>query len=270
MRIGIIGIGMVGTALKRYFEKQDCQLFLYDKYKKVGSIEEVNKADFVYIAVPTPTTEKGCDINALIEVLSGLKGEKVIIIKSTIIPGTTAKLQERYRQHKILFSPEFLTAETPDKDMEHPDRQIVGYTEGNQEMAWKVIDQLPDAPIRRIMPAYVAEFVKYASNTYLAMKVAKNNELYDIFTKFGGTDDQFERLTEGLGSDKRIGHSHLKIWHDNMRGYDGSCLPKDTKAFIKFAEDLGVETPITSSVDKYNEKLLHTYLRNSDDGQGKE
>jgi UDPglucose 6-dehydrogenase len=266
---GIAGIGMVGTALKNWFQKQDCELYLYDKYKKIGSIEELNKADYIYLCVPTPTTKDGCDISALDEVLSQLEGEKAVIIKSTVVPGTTDKLQFKYPQHTLLFSPEFLTVETPDKDMENPDRNVVGYTEAERFIAQEVIDQLPPAPVNIITKAFVAEFIKYAANTYLAMKVAKNNELYDIFRKFGGTDEDFEQLAQGIGSDTRIGHSHLKIWHDEYRGYGGYCLPKDTKAFIKFAETLGVKTPVTSAFNRYNDKLLRSFNRKIIDGTRK-
>ncbi len=259
-KIGICGLGMVGGTLRKWFEKQSCELFLYDKFKKIGSPELLNEADFIFIAVPTPTTEVGCDINAVNEVFGGLKGEKVVIIKSTIIPGTTDKLQIKYPQHKILFNPEFLTAETSEKDMEHPDRQIVGYTESSRGSAWEVMGQLPDAPLKRIMPVYIAEFVKYAANTFLAMKVAKNNELYDVFKKFGGTDSDFEILAEGLGADTRIGNSHLKIWHNGKRGFgnfeNSKCLPKDLIAFIKFAKMIGVEVKLSEAVRDINNDLL--------------
>ena len=269
-KIAIIGsLGMVGRSLKRYFQKQNkYELFFYDIAGE-GSIEEINRADYIYLAVPTPTTEKGCDISALNKVLSDLDGEKVVIIKSTIIPGTTANLQKEFPQHKILFNPEFLTEETADKDFEIPDKQIIGYTEKSRDMAKIILDQLPKAPLEKIVPSYVAEFIKYASNTYFSVKVAKNNELYDVFKKFGGSDKEFEDITEALIADPRIGNSHFKIWHNSWRGYGGKCLPKDTKAFIEFAKDLGVDTPITISTDSYNDKLVSTFNRNRDDGQGK-
>lgn len=265
-KTGIAGVGLVGSALKNWFEKQDCELYLYDKYKKIGSIEELNKADFIYLCVSTPTTKEGCDTSALDDVISQLEGEKVVIIKSTVIPGTTDRIQLKYPQHTLLFSPEFLTVETADKDMENPDRNVIGYTDKSITYAQEIIDQLPPAPINIITKAYVAEFVKYASNTYLAMKVAKNNELYDIFTKFGGTDEDFEQLAQGIGSDTRIGHSHLKIWHDECRGFGGYCLPKDLKAFLSFAKSLEVKTPISSAINRYNDKLLRSFNRKTIDG----
>lgn len=255
-KIAIVGIGMVGGALRKWFEKQDCELFLYD-IKGIGSLEEVNKADYVYICVPTPHKEDtGCDLSYLEEAISKFRKRKTIIIKSTIIPGTTDYFQKKYPQHKILFSPEFLTAETTDRDLENPDKQIVGYTEKSKSIAKTVLKQLPKAPLERLVPAYVAEFIKYASNTYFSVKVSKNNELYDVFKKFGGTNEEFKKITEALVSDPRIGDSHFIIWHKEKRGYDGTCLPKDTKAFIKFAKDLGVDVPITEATDKYNDKLF--------------
>jgi len=129
-KIGIFGVGMVGGALKRYFEKrEEYEIYSYDK-KGLGSIEELNKADFIYVCLPTPYIPgKGCDTSLVEEGISHLSGEKVIIIKSTVIPGTTDMLQKKFPQHKFLFNPEFLTEDTADQDMGFPDRQIVGYTE---------------------------------------------------------------------------------------------------------------------------------------------
>lgn len=255
-KIGIIGSkGMVGGALKRYFDKRGYPLYCYDKAGE-GSLDLVNQADYIYIAVPTPYVEGlGCDTSIIEEVLENLHSGKVIIVKSTVIPGTTDRLQEKFPEQNFIFSPEFLTEATADQDMNFPDRQIIGFTEQSYEQAGKVLQQLPLAPYEAVVPAFIAEFAKYAANTWFAVKVAKNNELYDIFTKFGGSDEQFERVIDCLSTDKRIGRSHLEIWHKGYRGYGGKCLPKDTKAFITFADKLKVQTPITSAADKYNDRL---------------
>jgi UDPglucose 6-dehydrogenase len=254
-KIGIIGVGMVGGALKRYFEKKGHELYLYD-INGTGSIKEVNKADFIYICVPTPYKKGiGCDITEIGNAISQIDGDKIIIIKSTITPGTTDKIQGQFPNHKILFNPEFLTEETADSDMAYPDRQILGYTPQSYNVSSYVLKQLPLATYESVVPAYIAEFIKYAANTWFAVKVAKNNELYDIFKKYGGTDKEFEAMIDGVSADKRIGRTHLDIWHKGYRGYGGKCLPKDTKTFIDFASKLGVKTPIMSASDKYNEKI---------------
>jgi len=255
-KIGICGLGMVGGALQRYFEKKDnYQLFLYDK-KGIGSIEELNQADFIYICVPTPyKKDLGCDLSFITEVVSQIKGEKIIILKSTIIPGTTDNFQQKYPQHKFLFNPEFLTEETADQDINYPDRQIVGYTEKSYTVAKDILQQLPLAPFERILPAKEAEMVKYFGNAWFSTKVIFANQMYDLCQKLG---INYERVMDAAAADKRIGRTHLKILHKGYRGYGGKCLPKDIKALIHFADSKDVNLELHKKVDEINEKLMRT------------
>ncbi|MBI2053854.1 MAG: UDP-glucose/GDP-mannose dehydrogenase family protein, partial [Candidatus Staskawiczbacteria bacterium] len=235
---------------------KDCRLFLYDK-KSVGSMEELNKADYIYICLPTPyRPKKGCDVRPVEKLIGQLAGKKVIIIKSTVIPGTTKKLQKKFSQHKILFNPEFLTEETADKDMSFPESQIIGYTDKSLDAAKEVLKQLPQAPHEMIVPSHVAEFIKYGKNSWFAVKVAVNNELYDLCKKFGLSESEWESVAEGMAADKMVGKAHLEIVHRGKRGYFGKCLPKDMKSLIDFADKLGVDTAIRKSTDDYNDKLL--------------
>ena len=256
-KIGIVGVGMVGGALKKYFEQTGkYDVFSYDK-KGIGSLEEVNKADFIYLCVPTPYVPgQGCDTSLVEDALKEIQGSKVIIIKSTVIPGTTEKIQVKFPQHKILFNPEFLTEVTADADMSFPDRQIIGYTSQSYTVAADVMAQLPLAPYERIIPARVAELIKYAGNTWFAVKVAMNNELYDLAQKIGFSEKEWDDLVEGVAADKRIGRTHLTVIHKNKRGYHGKCLPKDIKALLDFSKDQGVEMPIRKAANQYNDELL--------------
>jgi len=253
-KIGICGVGMVGKALQRYFEKKDnYQLFLYDK-KGIGSFDEVNQADFIYICVPTPyKKDLGCDLSFIEEAVSQIKGEKIIILKSTIIPGTTDNLQQKYPQHKFLFNPEFLTEVTADQDMNYPDRQIVGYTEKSYTVAKDVLQQLPLAPFERILPAKEAEIVKYFGNTWFSTKVVFANQLYELCEKLG---IDYNRVMEAAAADKRIGRTHLKVFHKGYRGYGGRCLPKDIKALIQFADEKGVDLKLHKIVEEINNQLM--------------
>jgi len=258
-KIGIVGIGMVGGALMRYFKKKEAyevKLFIFDK-KGLGSMEEVDKADYIYICVPTPyVMEKGCDTLIIEDVISQLSPGKIIIIKSTSSPGTTDYFQRIYPKHKFLFNPEFLTEETADQDMCFPDRQIIGYTKESYNVAKDVLQQLPLAPFERIVPAIVAEMIKYAGNTWFSVKVAKNNELYDLSRKIGFTEEEWEQVVDGMSADRRIGRTHLKIMHKGKRGYWGKCLPKDAKALLDFAKIHKVDMPVLKATDEYNDKLL--------------
>lgn len=255
-KIGVCGsLGMVGGALKRYFEKKPhYELFLYDKYQKEGSMAEVNKADFIYICVPTPTNKEGeCDISIIEEVVSQIKGNKTIIIKSTIIPGTTQKLQDKYQQHKFLSNPEFLTEVTADNDTCYPDRQIVGYTKQSFTIAKDIIQQLPLAPFERIVKSEEAEMCKYYGNTWFATKVIFANQMYDICQK---AEIDYDIVKDLAAADKRIGRTHLDIFHKGGRGYGGKCLPKDTKALIGYADSLGVNINLLEVVEDINNNDL--------------
>lgn len=253
-KIGIVGIGMVGGALKRYFEKQGIEVLCYDKGKNMGSLEEVNEADIVFVCVPTPfDKEKGFDSSFVEETCRNLQGEKVIVIKSTVVPGTTEKLQKKYPHHKFLFNPEFLTEITAEQDMSYPDRQIVGYTDRSYNVAGEIMQLLPLAPFERIMPATEAEMVKYFGNTWFAVKVIFANQMYDLCDKIGL---DYDRVMEAASADKRVGRSHLKVAHKGYKGYGGKCLPKDIRALIQFADKKGVDLQLHKKAEEINNRLM--------------
>ena len=255
-RCGVVGVGMVGGAMQRYLEKkQGVELFLYDKGKNLGSPDEINKAEVIFVCVPTPYLKdgKGFDLSHVEETLAMLQGEKVVVIKSTVLPGTTEMLQQKYPQHKILMNPEFLTEETADQDMSYPDRQIVGYTSKSFTVAGDVMQLLPLAPFDRTLPAAEAEMVKYFGNTWFSVKVSFANQMYDLCQKLG---IEYDRMVEAAAADKRIGRTHLNIFHKGARGYGGKCLPKDTKAIIQLANSKGVDLKIHKAAEEINNVLM--------------
>jgi UDPglucose 6-dehydrogenase len=254
-KIGIIGVGMVGGALARYFESVGIKPFLYDKYKNLGSPQEVNKADVVFIAVPTPydAKKRWYDESYLNDAFKILKKPKIVVIKSTVLPGTTERFQKKYPKHKVLFNPEFLTELTAEQDMRYPDRQIIGYTKKSYNVARDVLHILPLAPFERIMPATEAEMVKFFGNNWFAIKVAYANQMYDICQKLG---IDYDRVMEAAAADKRIGRTHLEVWYKGYRGYGGKCLPKDIKAMIAFADSLGVDLKIHKAAEMVNARLM--------------
>ncbi len=254
-KIGICGVGMVGGAVREYFNSTGVETLLYDPHKNLGSREEVNKADVVFICVPTPYLEnKGFDLSYVEEACSYLNGEgKILIIKSTVLPGTTEKLQEKFSHHKFLFNPEFLSEATAIEDMKNPDRQIIGYTEKSKDIAQDILDILPDASHKKIMPATEAEMVKYFNNTFNAVKVIFANQMYDICQKMG---INYENVMEISAKSKFIGtEDHLNVWHNEFRGYGGKCLIKDIRALIQLADSLGVDLKLHKTAEDINNKL---------------
>ena len=195
---------------------------------------------------------KGYDDSALWEVVKALTGKKIIVIKSTVLPGTTQAIQNHYPQHKILFNPEFLRARSAEEDFSHPERQIVGYTKKSKQIAKYILKILPKAPYERSIPANEAEMVKYFGNVFLSLRVIFDNQMYDLCKKIAVDYDQ---VMETAGRDSRVGHSHFDVFHEGYRGYQGNCFPKDVKALIQFARKSGVPLELIEKMDRINSKL---------------
>lgn len=253
--IGIVGVGMVGGALKKYFESKGIQPSVYDKGKKYGSMSEVNKADVIFLCVPTPfdKEKKSFDLTYVEESCQNISGNKIIVIKSTIVPGSTQKLQNKYSQHKFLFNPEFLVEERANQDMLNPDRQIIGYTDKSKEEAQAILNLLPKAPYENIIRSSEAEMIKYFGNNFLAVKVTFGNQMYALCQKLG---IDYEVVRKGASADERIGPSHLDVKHGGYFGYGGKCLNKDIRALIQLANDNGIDLKLHKTTEEINNKLM--------------
>lgn len=200
-KIGIVGVGYLGGAVKYWFDKQNFQSFFYDKHKGIGSLQDLNKAEIVFICLPTPFIEennKEFDDSAILEVLERIGGEKIIIIRSTVIPGSTESYQKKYPQHKFLMNPEFLIAKTAIQDFLNPQRQIIGYTKESKDIAEYILNTLPKAPFKKIITATEAEMIKYFGNVFLANRVIFANQMYDLCQKMG---IDYETVKECAGAD---------------------------------------------------------------------
>ena len=265
--IGIIGLGYVGTPIKDWFEAHnECDLVAYDKFKNIGSVEEANKADIIFVAVPTPFHEggeglpdngaavvRGYDDAAIRESLENIQDGKIVVIKSTVVPGSTEKYQKEYPKKAIICNPEFLRAKTAREDFLKPDKQIIGYaSDEGKKAAETVMKLLPKASYERIVHATEAELIKYFTNAYLATRVIFANQIYDLAETLGAN---YNVIKECVSKDPRIGESHLNVIHEGVRGVRGACLPKDMKALIERADELSTPLDLLKKVDEINEKL---------------
>lgn len=259
--IGIIGLGMVGGAYARYFSAAGHPVSRFDT-NGIGSREEVNRAEVILIAVPTPFDEaRGVfDGSAVEGAVEALTGQKTVIIKSTVLPGTTALLQQRHPHHRLLFSPEFLSEATADADVARPRLSIIGYTDQSRGAADDVMRLFARAPFEKVMPSAQAELFKYLRNAFFATKVAFFNQMYDLVSTLGL---DYEAIREGAAHDPWIGGQHTVIWHKGYRGYGGKCLPKDTKALISFSRSKGVGQPLLEAVERVNATLAARPMESS-------
>jgi UDPglucose 6-dehydrogenase len=252
--VGVIGVGVVGDALLLHLTQSGHSPRVYDPGRGLGSVEEINEAQTVFVCVPTPFDPQiGFDDGALEDAVSRLDGSKIVIIKSTVLPGTTEAYQARYAQHCFLFNPEFLREASAREDFLHSDRQIIGYTAQSRHLSELVLSLLPKAAYTRILPAREAEMAKYMANAFLALKVTFANEIYDLCTAL---DIEYEAVREAVAADARIGPSHLAVMDGGYRGYGGKCLPKDVKALLQLADRIGVPLRLMATADRVNASLL--------------
>lgn len=269
--IGVIGIGMVGTPTARWFREvqgyeRGRDLFLYDIDPRKGFFDDVNRAEIVFVCVPTPRApDGGANLSAVESAFQTLSGAKVIVIRSTVPPGTTESLQRRYQNFKVLFNPENLTERLAWEDFLRPDTQIVGFTGQSLDAATLVRSLLPRAPFmspwgigtyqRVAITATEAEIIKYARNVHFARKINFANVLATLAETMGAS---YENIRRGMAADHRIGDSHLDVTHGGYRGFGGYCLPKDLDAFIAHLEQVGLaECAMLLKRDReFNEKLL--------------
>ena len=250
-KIAVMGIGWVGGAMSRYFQDAGLEPLLYDPPKKLGSKADLEAAEVVFLCVPTPFDKKsgGFDLSYVESAVGELPGSKIVVIKSTVLPGRTDGLQKRFPQHRFLFNPEFLREKTCDFDVRNPDRQIMGVTEKSAGDADAVMALLPKAPYMKVMPAMAAEMVKYFGNCFLSLKVIFAEQVFDMTEKMG---IDYATVRDAVAADTRIGPSHMNVNSDGYRGYGGHCFPKDVRALIQLGDRIGAEQELLKKCEEIN------------------
>ena len=234
-RIGFIGQGFIGKHMADNFENRDYDIVRYAVEEPyIANKDAIAGCDITFIAVPTPTTPDGFDFSIIRSVL-GLVGKgKIAVIKSTILPGTTEKLQNEFPDIFVMHSPEFLRETSAAEDTAHPERNIIGTPHDDEEgrkRAELVLSVLPPAPHSIVTTARNAECVKYIGNTFLYTKLVFMNIAHD-FVEAAGAD--WETVRQAVGADSRIGLGHTQVIHDSGRGAGGHCFIKDFEAFMEY------------------------------------
>lgn len=262
-KIGIIGYGIVGQAIAYGFSqgefKNKYRILYFDKYKKSTPLVKVVKSsDFIFICLPTPTKddESGIDLSIINEMIAKIipltnNTDKIVIIKSTIIPGTTTELEKKYPQTHFCFNPEFLTEANYLEDFVTADRTVIGAS--NDLISRKVValykQRFPHTKIF-LTDSTSAEMVKYMANTYLAMKVIFANQIFDLCQNL---NIKYEEIKEMVVADQRIVDTHLNVTSE--RGFGQKCFPKDIVALIGLAKKRKVNLELLETVWKINKKI---------------
>jgi UDPglucose 6-dehydrogenase len=265
MKIGIIGKGFVGSAVQHGFSSDDIfknKIKIYDKKPGLSknSLEEtVNDSDIVFLSVPTPSNIDGSiNLEVIDSILNEINccynGNSIILIRSTLIPGTSKKFSEKYPSLKIVFNPEFLTERNANLDFINQSRIILG---GIKNLTSKVA-QLYKLRFGSEIPIIetnfeTAEMIKYMNNCFLATKVSFMNEMKLLANK---SNVDWDIAVDGFALDPRVGSSHLSVpGIDGKLGFGGSCFPKDLEALMCYAKSLGLDMHTLSGAWETNLQL---------------
>ncbi len=230
--------------------------------------EGIKFSDVIFICVGTPPNPDGsADLSQIEEVArltaKYMDGYKLIVNKSTVPVGThrnverTVKLylKDKNIDFDVASNPEFLREGNAVKDFLEPDRIVIGV---NSERAKEILTEIYKPITEKGYPILItnpqtAEIIKYASNTFLATKISFINMVADLCEKVGAN---VEEVAQGMGFDKRIGKEFLRAG----LGWGGSCLPKDTKAFIRILEEYEVSSEILKGVYHVNESRIENFI----------
>lgn len=271
-KVGIVGQGFVGSAVKAGFEHVTTVL-TYDKFqtqKSNSTLENlVENCEIIFVCIPTPMVlETGESYTGFVEevvvgveeIVRELHREKrithkpILVVKSTIPPGTSERLNSRMLLSNIAFNPEFLTEANAINDFMFQDRIVLGATD-YQDIS-KLVElykyAFPNATIFETT-ATNAEMIKYVANCFLSVKVSFANEMYDLCQSVGA---DYDEVINGAKLDKRLGASHWQVpGPDGDRGFGGHCFPKDMEALKFVARDTGINLNVVEAAVKTNNRI---------------
>ena len=234
VRIGFIGQGWIGKTYSDDFEKRGYPVVRYsneEPYRQ--NVAQLASCNIVFIAVPTPTTPDGFDASIVESCVGLLKDGTTVVIKSTLLPGTTEAIQRKFPKLTVTHSPEFLSVATAQHDAEHPTRNIIGLAVDNAEnraRAEQVMAILPKAPYTLICGSREAELIKYGRNALGFVRVVFINLFYDLASKAGA---DWDVIRQAMAADPDCGPTYLNPLHKSGRGAGGACFIKDFEALSR-------------------------------------
>lgn len=257
MLVGIVGLGFVGGALNHSFTQKNIDLVLYDKYKQggIGNINDVLKTDFAFLCLPTLYNDelKQYDKTALYEVCDFLSQEQYagfVVVKSTVEPGTTEDLKQKYKLN-ILHNPEFLTAKTANEDFHNQKHIVIGGEQPNKLKEFYET-HYPSASVS-ICTSIESESMKMFVNNFYAMKIQIFNEFYFLTEKLGA---DYKKVVDLMLMNGWIAPHHINVpGPDGKFSYGGMCFPKDTKALLQVMKHHNTPCAVLEATIKEREQM---------------
>jgi len=261
-KVGIIGMGFVGSAIAEAMDRGFCEIVAVDPAKGYNkTYSDLLDCEGVFICVPSPQDTDGtCDTSILEDVLANLAKlnyQDVLISKCTAPPDVYEQLNEKYPN--LIHAPEFLTAANAKEDYINGKFAMIGGRVGAYQREAERLIRIGQGGLGdNVVHCTIGEasLAKYTINSFLATKVAFMNELWSIAVAFGLDYDTIAKMVK---MDRRIGSSHLQVpGPDGNFGFGGACFPKDTSAMLKFAEQYGISLNVLDAAVKKNTLLRLT------------
>lgn len=254
MKIGIIGMGVVGSATHDGLAQLGHDMCHYDIADGQSKLTDILNTECVFICVPTPTVDGVCDVSQVKDTVEKLVKNRyhgIIAIKSTVIPGTTDQLLEQCASSQLCFVPEFLRAKSALSDfVDNHDVLIVGtYSQTVYTTLVSIHGSLPEHCC--MVTPVEAEISKYFSNVYNALRVVFANAMLEVCDSMGA---DYQKVFDAVTLRRTITKFYLRA-SKSTRGFGGHCLPKDTTAWAKFVQDQNLDLDIFNAIVKDNESF---------------
>lgn len=257
IRIGIIGKGVVGTAVYDGLKHLGHKLSFFDPKYEGSVLKDVLDTDCVFVCVPTDQLPNGeCDTSIVEKVAAELNAagySGLVAVKSTVTPGTSEKLSKAYPSLKVCSVPEFLRAKSALADfMYNHDLLVIGsHRQEDFDLIKKIHGRLP-RQVSCIKPTE-AEIVKYFNNVNHSVQITFANMFYEVCKKL---DCDYDNVYTTIIKRDCFNPAYL-MCNENLRGFGGHCLPKDTSAWNQLMKNLGINYTTIQSVLDDNEKITN-------------
>lgn len=257
MRIGIVGLGVVGSAIKKGFEDLGHNIVCHD-LKLRTSLQDVNDSEILFLCVPTPQGDDGsCDTTIITSILTELSANDykgIVGIKSTVECGFTQRAIEKFQNLTICFVPEFLRERCAVDDFMH-NHNLLAVGTHDKFVFDKMVEAHGHFPKDSVkLKPTEAEILKYYNNVFAAYKIIFANIMSEVCNKL---DCDYTTVKDAFVKFGRCKDTYLDV-NENLKGYGGMCLPKDVKAMAKLLDKLGIDFDTLESIDRDNSKLKTT------------
>lgn len=265
MNIGVIGLGVVGSAVLKSFEKRFIKsrfnIYGYDKYKKIGLKEEMLEQDILFFCLPTQysSEKKEYDKTAIRETCEYLQKNNyngLVVIKSTVEPETSVNFGIKYNL-RIMHNPEFLTASSAYEDFENQSHIVIGQNETTNDKDLENLKNLYEKNYDKcevsIAHSTETEMMKLGVNNFYSVKIQFFNELYLLSKKLNNAN--YDNIKDMMLKNNWINPMHTQVpGTDGKLSYGGMCFPKDTNALNEFMKRQNSSSKvINATIEERNE-----------------